>query len=449
MVFSTPIFLFLFLPATLILYFLVPRVAKNLLLVFFSLLFYAWGEGAYVLLMIGSILVNHLIGTQIIKNSDKKWLVTGVAFNIVLLIIFKYLNFVQEESGLTFWENIHLPIGVSFFTFQSISFLIDVYRKPSVNKLSLIKTATYISLFPQLIAGPIVRYHTIAAQLEKRKESILQVYYGASRFIIGLAKKVLIANQLGFVADQIFETSPAEFGPLTALLGVSCYTFQIYFDFSGYSDMAIGLGRIFGFKFPENFNLPYRASSIREFWRRWHITLSTWFRDYLYIPLGGSRKGNFRTWFNLLLVFVLCGFWHGPSWTFLIWGLWHGFFLGLERLKGGQKIPVLSNIYVMIIVMIGWVFFKSPDLNYALDYLNALFGVKSSVFDVSIASYYLNPEIVAVLTVAIALGFFKWKWFIGLQRKPALQGALLFVLLLLSCMYISGDTYNPFIYFQF
>ena len=348
MVFSSPVFLLVFLPATLFFTLILPRRFQNIMLLIASLFFYAWGGVSFSLIIVSSITINYIVGRQIAKREGKKGaknaLILGLVLNLLLLGIFKYANFIIDNLNVVFdWihlepvkmNSIYLPIGISFFTFQAISYIVDVYKKKTPAQKNLIDLALYISLFPQLIAGPIVRYHDIAKQLRNRIPGIKKFASGVERFILGLAKKVLIANTFALVADKIFALEIAEMSTSMAWLGAVAYTFQIYFDFSGYSDMAIGLGRMFGFEILENFNFPYISKSIREFWRRWHISLSNWFRDYLYIPLGGNRKTQGRVFLNLLIVFFLTGFWHGAAWNFVIWGLFHGLFLVIERVGFG------------------------------------------------------------------------------------------------------------------
>ena len=394
MVFSSPIFLFAFLPIVLALYFVVGRRFHNVLLIIASLLFYAWGETIYILIMVSSILLNYVLAIMIQKGHDsgldlraRTFLIIAVIANLCLLCYFKYANFLVDSLDFILnavrlnWlevrlSPVHLPIGISFFTFHSLSYVIDVYRKVVTAQRNLVNMALYISFFPQLIAGPIIRYHDIAAQIENRNVTPDKFAYGIQRFIMGLGKKVLIANTLAMAADQVFAIPAAQLTTGLAWLGITCYTLQIYFDFSGYSDMAIGLGRMFGFEILENFNYPYISSSIREFWRRWHISLTNWFRDYLYIPLGGNRGTPARTYLNLLTVFFLCGLWHGASWTFVVWGLYHGAFLILERLKFGKLLnsawsPV-RHLYTILVFMVGWVFFRSDTLPYALEFLKAM-----------------------------------------------------------------------------
>ena len=353
MVFSEPAFLFWFLPLLLGAYFLCPRAGRNALLLAASLIFYAWGEGGFVLVMLASIGMNYAFGLLIErrvsthKTCAALWL--GIIANLLLLAAYKYTGFVSSNlCGLLRWWGVdtadplpvHLPIGISFFTFQAMSYLVDVHRRQVPAQRNPLHVALYISMFPQLIAGPIVRYRDIARQIVDRAVTRQGFASGIRRFAIGLGKKVIIANSLAWPADQIFTIPNHELTTAVAWWGVTCYTLQIYFDFSGYSDMAVGLGRMFGFEFMENFNYPYIARSMTDFWRRWHISLSTWFRDYLYIPLGGNRRGRARTLVNLALVFFLCGLWHGASWTFAIWGLYHGLFLILERRGGGNDVPI-------------------------------------------------------------------------------------------------------------
>lgn len=339
MLFSSLVFLFYFLPAVLLTYYLFPRFGKNAVLLFFSLLFYAWGGTGLTLLLIASVTLNFLIAKQINRRIyAKRWLIAGITGNVLLLVIFKYTGFFVENIGLLFhtdtsdWVHIALPIGISFYTFHQISMLRDIYQNPELPKVHYFRTMLYVVFFPQLVAGPIVRYKDIIYQLKERYESLDQLALGIKRFIVGLFKKVIIANTLAGIADAIMDSDHATLSTGAVWLGILAYTLQIYFDFSGYSDMAIGLARMFGISLLENFEFPYIARSIKEFWRRWHISLSTWFRDYVYIPLGGNRVGPVRNYINLFLVFALTGFWHGASWSFLFWGVFHGVFLIIERL---------------------------------------------------------------------------------------------------------------------
>jgi len=360
LLFSSLLFLWLFLPLVLLLSWAAPKNWQNGLLLFASLFFYAWGGVSYTAILAASILLNYFIGIQIEKRRESKWpLILGGFINISLLAVFKYANFAALNLNYLL-EQLHiapinlptilLPLGISFYTFQAISYLFDVKRAIVPAQRSLTKLGLYIALFPQLIAGPIVRYHDINVQLDHRKRDWTSLTIGLQVFIIGLGKKVLLANNFGALADEIFQHNSTMLTAGDAWLGLMCYSLQIFFDFSGYSEMAIGLGKLFGFDLPVNFNYPYIARSVKEFWRRWHITLSTWFRDYLYIPLGGNKKGNFATYRNLLLVFFTTGLWHGASWNFILWGLWHGFFLILERQKwlpfGKTKPPPTGSRWV-------------------------------------------------------------------------------------------------------
>jgi len=471
LVFSSPVFLFLFLPAILAGYFLLPSLAaRNLLLLAGSLFFYAWGEVQYVLILLASIAANTYFGSRIARSAGaaRNWnLAAGIAANLALLGYFKYANFVVDNLnallgavGAAPLEHgvVHLPLGVSFFTFQAISYIVDVYRREAQVQENVLDVALYISLFPQLIAGPIVRYGFIADQLTGRETHLSDVAAGARRFTIGLAKKVLIANTVGEAADEIFAHQPAQLDPVLAWLGVLCYGLQIYFDFSGYSDMAIGLGRMFGFRFPENFRTPYASRSLREFWRRWHISLSTWFRDYVYIPLGGSRVRPLRVRLNLLLVFFLTGLWHGASWNFVIWGFFHGGFLALERTRFGEwleRLPApLRHVYLLLVVGVAWVFFRSPDLGYSLGYLSAMAGVAGHAQDGYFAAL-LTPKLTAAIAAGIAFSFPWWQR-VHLDALPANGSARLAVqqtawlVLFATCLLVvAGQSHDPFIYFRF
>ena len=350
-----------------------------------------------------------------------------------------------------------MPIGISFYTFQAMSYLVDVYRGVVKVQRNIAKIALYICLFPQLIAGPIVQYADVADQIDDRKESFDKITYGVKRFIIGLSKKVLIANTLGAVADKIFNSPVTSFSPAVAWTGAIAYSFQLLYDFSGYSDMAIGLGSVFGFKFLENFNYPYISKSITEFWHRWHISLSLWFKNYLYIPLGGNRKGPVRTYFNLFIVFLATGIWHGASWNFVIWGLWHGLFNIVEKLTGwhrveNKKVAPLQHIYMLFIVILGWVVFRSDNLYYAIDYIKNMFGVLQGVQEAYKFSYYIdNIEIIALIA-AILCAMPIFRNCLLLPRNKFVHIGLnlwMLILFLLSASSIAASTYNPFIYFRF
>lgn len=467
MIFSSTIFLFAFLPCVLLAYFLVPYRWKNLLLLLASLFFYAWGELAYTLLMIVSILWNSFMGRIIDSSTRKKVaLALGVGVNLVLLGYFKYANFLVDNINTLLAsldvppleaEPVHLPLGISFFTFQAISYLVDIYRRQTPSQRNPLNVGLYIAMFPQLIAGPIVRYQTVAQQLVKRRHCLVNMERGVIRFIYGLAKKLLIANPLGEVADGLFALPADQLGALPAWIGIIAYSLQIYFDFSGYSDMAIGLGLMLGFTFPENFNYPYIARTVREFWRRWHMSLTRWLRDYLYIPLGGSRVSEPRTAVNLLTVFLLCGLWHGASWTFVIWGLWHGIFILLERWRFGDALRhlpvVLQHGYLLLVVIIGWVFFRSETLGDAIVYLGALAGLQGWENPRHPIQLYITSEALLAGGAAIFLSMPLYARLRGLLEDGvggfALRLPLLAVLLYGSLMKISSGTYNPFIYFRF
>jgi len=478
MLFSSLIFIYLFLPLTLIFYYLIKPEYRNRFLLVSSLVFFAWGGVSYSFLLILSLILNFFIGKAIGTNQNKKWLIIGVSINLAFLLVFKYANFFAKNiSDLLQLENesykdlgIILPIGISFYTFQAISYLIDVYRQTTVPQKKFVNLALYISFFPQLIAGPIVRYHDIARQLQKRTHSRASFIYGVERFVLGLAKKVLIANQFALIADNVFAIAPDNLGTFTAWTGIIAYSFQIYFDFSAYSDMAIGLGRMFGFKFLENFNFPYIAKSIREFWYRWHISLSNWFRDYLYISLGGNRKGTKRTYLNLFIVFLITGFWHGASWTFIVWGLIHGLFMIIEKL-GFNKVleklwTPLRYIYTLFVVIMAWVVFRAETFDEALGFYHSLFVYKSSDVNVDVLMNFFNTEtyIVSIIALLGSARFFTYisekanaqylKLSIRSQRNilyitDITEVIAMVVVMLLVSMYLVAGTYNPFIYFRF
>jgi alginate O-acetyltransferase complex protein AlgI len=463
MVFSSNIFLFAFLPLTALFYFLLPgKNVKNALLLLASLFFYAWGEFHYVVLLLISILVNYAFGIFIEKSPRKLLMISIAVFiNLALLCYFKYSNFLVENLNSLLSLNIenkkiHLPIGISFFTFHAISYLVDIYRGKCHSQKNIFSLALYISFFPQLVAGPIVRYNFVERYLGARHHNFFFAAYGIRRFIIGLGKKVIIANPLGEIADVIFNSPVADVSQTVAWIGIVCYSLQIYFDFSGYSDMAVGLARIFGFKFPENFNYPYVSRSIKEFWRRWHMSLSAWFRDYVYIPLGGNRVALSRQYFNLVLVFFLCGLWHGASWNFIIWGMFHGVFLVLERVIPSFNVPrILQNFYAIFVVMIGWVFFRSYDLTQSISYLQTMF-LGNEVTAISNEVLRLLNSHFALLSLALAaLGFSPLikNFCLKLMRKNKnfilVFDVILVIIFLFALLRLSAATHNPFIYFQF
>jgi alginate O-acetyltransferase complex protein AlgI len=478
MLFTSPVFLYAFLPVLLLLYAATPRSMKNAVLAWASLFFYFWGEVSYAWVFILSVIFNYAMGRVIGLTRDRpaQWMVLAFACiaNLGLLAYFKYAEFIVQNINAVLAlagvaaiapVKVHLPVGISFVTFHALSYLIDIKRGTSTEQKDPLDVLLYLSLFPQLIAGPIIRYNQIADQIKTRTMSVENVYYGMRRFTFGLVKKMLIANQLGVIADKIFALPGDDLTAPLSWLGITAYSLQLYFDFSGYSCMAIGLAMMFGFHFPENFNYPYVSRSIQEFWRRWHISLSSWFRDYLYIPLGGNRLGGLRTYFNLVLVFFLCGLWHGASWNFVIWGLFHGGFLVIERaglaawLAGAWR-PV-SHVYTILVFMVAWVFFRAHDLPHALDYVAAMFGGGSDTFRGDNVGYYLTPDIVLTFLLGIVFACPTWKmldshWQGVIHRKslsaPLAQftdGLMVLSLLFVCALYINEGSYNPFIYFRF
>lgn len=472
MLFSSPVFLFLFLPLTLFTYYLLPKKLKNFFLLLMSLCFYTWGEKELVALIIISTLVDYSCGLIIQNGKRKIGLFLSIIFNIGILAYFKYSGFVftnlveflgffnvNVENAYAF-SNIALPLGISFYTFQTMSYTIDVYRGEVRANKNIIDFATYVTLFPQLIAGPIVRYRTIENELSNRKVTSSLMSEGIERFIIGLAKKMLIANNCALLADNIFNLHHDDLSAGLAWLGVIAYSFQIYFDFSGYSDMAIGLGKMLGFNFPENFKYPYTARSIREFWKRWHITLSTWFRDYLYIPLGGNRRGSTRTYVNLFVVFFITGLWHGANWTFIIWGLFHGILIVIERLGLGtilNKVPnVIAHFYLIFSICISWVFFRSDSLSEAVHYIVAMFSFQNQT-NMEFFNYYFSTELLIVLVLAALLSMPVYHKIISFVKKVNIPHQIfgsirafgLLALFVCCLFYIATDSYNPFIYFRF
>ena len=465
MLFTSISFLYYFLPALIIIYFITPKKYKNIILLIASLLFYFYGEPKYVFLMILEIIIAY-IGAILIdkyKNQSKNILITTLFIHVFLLIIFKYTDFIIQtindiSNANIKLLNIALPIGISFYTFQIISYIIDVYNgKVNVQK-NIIKLATYVSLFPQLVAGPIVRYQTVEKELDDRVHSFNNFAYGIRRFTIGLAKKVLIANALGELCSKASATSE-ETVVFFWIFGIS-YMLQLYFDFSAYSDMAIGLGRIFGFHFPENFNYPYISKSITEFWRRWHISLSTWFKDYVYIPLGGNREGKYKQIRNILIVWLLTGIWHGANWTFLIWGLLFGIILIIEKIwlnKFMEKLPsFIRRIYVLFIVMILFIIFNSDNMQVALTNIKGLFGMNGEVFINDYTLHYLKSYLlILIISLFGATPFIKT--LIDKLRKNKyvnniiniLEPILIVIILFVVTSYLIDNSYNPFLYFRF
>ncbi len=461
MVFSSLTFLCIFLPILVCIYFLVrPLAAKNAVLVMASLLFYAYGEPVYILLMVISIVLNYCFGRIIGAGGHKKAvLIAAVILNLGALGVFKYAGWLTQMAISAFGLNVKpvelsLPIGISFYTFQALSYLIDVYRGDCKSQKNAVSFFLYISFFPQLIAGPIVKYHDIETQISDRHPTPKSAAEGLRRFIIGLAKKVLIANVMASAADAAFALDAAQTSTLSAWIGAVAYLMQIYFDFSGYSDMAIGLGRIFGFTILENFNYPYISGSVKEFWRRWHISLSTWFKEYLYIPLGGNRKGRLRTCINKIIVFFCTGLWHGANLTFVVWGLFHGAFLLLEDFVPLKKLPaVIRHIYTVLVVCVGFVIFRSDDMGQAGLMVSHMFsGFTLTNAQWVQAAPILTPLFIVILLLAVFGATPAWKKLADRMNGSVREGLSYIyaaVLLVLCILYLSGGAYNPFIYFRF
>lgn len=493
MEFSSLIFLFLFLPIFLLLFFLLRREAHNSFLLVASLVFYAWGEGQYIYLLLVSIVVNYILGLLVDRSEKqgtrKMFFLAAVVFNIGFLGYFKYTHFVLDNLGLSGSAgNIHLPIGISFFTFQALSFIIDVYRKTTEMDRSPLNFGLYMSLYPKLVTGPITPYHNLRTQIkEKRTISIDDFSEGVKRFVIGLGKKTLVADSLAVPVNGIFAIPAADLTAGTAWLGIICYTLQIYFDFSGYTDMAIGIGRMCGFKFLENFNYPYIAKSIKDFWKRWHISLAHWLRDYLFLPIAyavsrkikeprlwGTKAENWAYFAGSFITFFLCGLWHGAAWTFVVWGTYYGILLAIEHAKLGKWLkkrpkPV-QILYCQFLVVIGWVFFRSETMSYALSYLKAMFGFGTGDGIRYYPSLYLNNEVIFFMIIGLIgifpvfpkLGGWYEKQVKKLEEKAARVPRFLFntgyilvynvyltLVLLASTMVMASGTYKPFIYFRF
>ena len=470
MLFSSITFLFIFLPLTLLLYYLVPFRMKNYVMLAASLIFYAWGEPVYIILMILSIILNYFCGQDIYEKRDnaramKMSLMFGVVMNLLILGFFKYYGLLMDTVNAILpidipYRVLALPIGISFYTFQAMSYLIDVYRKEVKPQENILYFALYISMFPQLIAGPIVRYIDIEEQLKERSINPNKFGEGAMYFIRGLAKKVVLANTFGAVYEQVAAMQMGSFSTLTAWVGAIAYAFRIYFDFGGYSDMAIGLGKMFGFEFLPNFNYPYIAKSITDFWRRWHISLSTWFREYVYIPLGGNRCTPSRHILNLLIVWMLTGLWHGAQWNFMFWGLYYGVILILEKYLWGSKIEKLpsavQHIYAFVLVLFGWVFFFSPTLGYAGQYLKVMFGIGANgIFDKQgFFMIFTNWLLIVIAILASApRGYKLLKKITGCWQSEEVRAivtcAVYIAMFLLCIAFLVTETYNPFLYFRF
>lgn len=467
MLFSSTLFIYIFLPIVLAVYFIVPKKHvdfRNAVLLIASLVFYAWGEPIYVALMIYSIIFNYFMALEIAREkkrggSGKINFVFTVIVNLFILCFFKYYGFLMDNINSWFnlgirYSALSLPIGISFYTFQALSYIIDVYRGRVRAQGNLLRFAVYLSLFPQLIAGPIVKYRDIETRLRKREITFSSFGQGAERFVFGLGKKVLLANNLGALHQAVTALSADQQSTAALWIGITAYTMQIYFDFSGYSDMAIGLGKMFGFDFLENFEHPYISRSVTEFWRRWHISLSSWFREYLYIPLGGNRVTVPRHMLNLMIVWGLTGLWHGASWNFVFWGMYYGILLILEKYiwgSGLEKLPkVFGTVITMILVMIGWVFFSSPDLTSAFGYLGGMFGIGSTAAFNGTSGYLIKTNAIMLVIGLIFCGPGPYDSYKKLSEKvPVVPAFTILLIMILSTAYLVYSSYNPFLYFRF
>lgn len=482
MPFSSPLFIFLFLPVILIGYFISSQRFKNILLLIASLIFYSWGEGKFIFIMLGFVYFNYqtglLIGTSKHQKKALKILIFSIIINLLFLFYFKYLSFLLTNLAILFRlesilqktaSPVYLPLAISFFVFHTISYNIDIYKKKAHPEKDFINLALYLLFFPHLLAGPIIRYNTIVDQIKTRIYRLDNFAIGITRFIIGLGKKVLIADTLAIVADEVFAIPTNHLTTIEAWLGIICFTLQIYFDFSGYSDMAIGLARMFGFKFPENFNYPYISSSIGEFWRRWHMSLSSWFRDYLYIPLGGNRKGLIRTCYNLMIVFLLVGLWHGAGWNFIAWGAIQGFLLVIERIGTGRLniARPIKHLYTLLAIIISWTFFRSPTITYGISFSKKLFSVTQQ--DTSIyhpLNYFLSNDVLVCIIIGVIFSLPFYTLWDQLKTKFQFRLSNYFLItieifsvcvrllfftsiLFLSLITVAIQTYSPFLYFRF
>ena len=468
MVFSSAVFLFIFLPVLLLAHTVIRNTtARNALLIAASLIFYAFGEPVYILLLLASVAVNYLFGCILGRHRHRGVLAVAVILNLILLVVYKYTGFIVETVNLIPGINIPvpditMPIGISFFTFQAISYIVDVYREKTSKKAGFFDVLLYISLFPQLIAGPIVQYRTVADSIKNRTVTADRLSTGIRRFIIGLSKKMLLANTMGYAADKIFALDTGNIDTPLAWLGAVCYTLQIYFDFSGYSDMAVGIGHTLGFDFPENFNYPYAAVGIRDFWRRWHMSLTGWFREYLYIPLGGNRKGKARQILNNMIVFICTGIWHGANLTFIVWGAFHGALLSIETIfsrknrKTVKGLIPLKWIYTIFCVIIGFVIFRADTLKYGFEYIGRMFSFTVTDEGIRILLSHMTPSFICTMVAAV-IACVPW---VPIVRSKISKGksyrvvsavcyAVSMVLLFLCVLTLAGDSYNPFIYFRF
>lgn len=468
MVFSSAVFLFIFLPVVLLLHTVIKNTtARNALLIIASLIFYAFGEPVYIVLLILSVLVNYLFGKVLFTKKNKVILGVAVALNLSLLVVYKYTGFLVDTFNQVFntripVPDIVMPIGISFFTFQAISYIVDVYREKTAKKAGFFEVLLYISLFPQLIAGPIVQYNSVADQIRERKVTIDKFAEGIRRFIVGLSKKMLIANTMGLAADKIFAMDTSDIGMPLAWVGAISYTLQIYFDFSGYSDMAVGIGHVLGFDFPENFRYPYVATGIRDFWRRWHMSLTGWFREYLYIPLGGNRKGKGRQLLNSMIVFTCTGIWHGANLTFLVWGIFHGVLISIETLlqRKDKKTPrpliPFKWLLTMLAVVLGFVIFRADSLSYGVGYIARMFTIGENTAGYEMLLSIITPSYITTAVVAM-LACCPWVTVISSRIRDkkiyfvvdVLGYAVSLALFMLCAMSLASNSYNPFIYFRF
>ena len=463
MVFSSAVFLFAFLPVVLILHTVIRNIrVRNLLLIVASLFFYAWGEPVYILLLLASVCINYFFGRVVWGR--KPVLAAAVVINLAILVVYKYAGFITELINLLPFvqlpvPQVRMPIGISFYTFQALSYVIDTYRGEKKEHGSFLDVMLYVCLFPQLVAGPIVKYNSVKEQFKSRKVTSEGLYIGIRKFIIGLSKKMLIANVMAVAADEMFALPVAQLDMASAWVGAVSYLFQIYFDFSGYSDMAVGMGLMFGFTFPENFNYPYIAVSVRDFWKRWHISLTSWFREYLYFPLGGNRKGRARTMWNRFFVFLCTGIWHGANWTFLVWGIYHGFLTMAETMlekkdggtEGRRSFPgsLIGHIYTLLAVMIGFVIFRADSMGQAAGFIVQLFAMRSTQLGTMTALSVMSPLfiITAIIAALACTPFLKKLRSCAFTRYGAMAATI--ILYLFCIMEIAAGSYNPFIYFRF
>lgn len=468
MVFSSLVFIFVFLPITILIYYIAPKALRNLVFLIASLIFYAWGEPIYILIMLFSTVFDYFNGLAIDKYRERKYLskailINSLIINLGILGFFKYSDFIVTNINNFFnlnmtLRNLPLPLGISFYTFQTLSYTIDIYLDKVPVQKNIISFGTYVTMFPQLVAGPIVRYSEICKEIDNRYENLNLFGEGAELFIIGLSKKVLLANNIGLLWSIVKNAPIGEISVLSAWLGILAFTFQIYFDFSGYSDMALGLGKMFGFNFMKNFDYPYISESVTEFWRRWHISLGSWFREYVYIPLGGNRKGKLNQYRNLIIVWFLTGLWHGANWNFIFWGLYYGVFLIIEKiflLKWLENKPkFIKHIYTLLIILVGWVFFEFESISLGMDYIRTMFGFGGRPFIDGTSIYYLYTNALLFIMLIICSTPIPKKVFIKLKdrmnRGEAIVIPTVYMFLIFLCTaYLVNESYNPFLYFRF